>query len=33
VSGVVWVLLGVAVLVVAGGGAWALARTRKPPES
>lgn len=31
VSGVVWVLLGVGVLAVAGGGAWALARARRAP--
>jgi hypothetical protein len=35
-SSIVWVLLGVGVLAVAGGGAWALARTRRspgPPEA
>jgi hypothetical protein len=32
VSGIVWVILGVGVLAVAGGGAWALARSRRPSE-
>ncbi len=33
VSAAVWVLVGVLVLGIAGGGAWAIARTRKPPEA